>query len=268
MKNFFENDYRTAEDQKVTWLSHLPLGSTLSFYSQAYKIVNSSAKNALKGNYEDSDWCKSSTDILQAAEYSGGKIEVNGIENLKDLKKPVVFVGNHMSTLETFLLPGIIVPYSRLSFVIKDSLVNAPIFGPVMRAVNPILVTRTNVRQDLKTVLQQGQDNLKKGFSICIFPQSTRMPVFNEALFNSLGAKLAKRAEVDLIPIAVKTDFWKTGHIIKDIGRIDTKAEIKISFGKKLSLDDGVKVVHKQTVEFIKSHLTSWGLNCINDRNI
>lgn len=37
---------------------------------------------------------------------------------------PVVFVSNHMSTLETFVFPCIIAPVMKVTFVVKDSLVN------------------------------------------------------------------------------------------------------------------------------------------------
>ena len=37
----------------------------------------------------------------------------------RGLDGPAVIVGNHMSTLETFALPGLVVPFKPLTFVVK-----------------------------------------------------------------------------------------------------------------------------------------------------
>jgi len=47
--------------------------------------------------------------------------------------------------------------------------------------------------------------------SVLIFPQTTRDLRFDPNKFNTLGIKLAKRAKVPVIPVAVKTDAWGMG---------------------------------------------------------
>ena len=49
--------------------------------------------------------------------------------------------------------------------------------------------------------------------SVLIFPQTTRELFFDPKKFNTLGIKLAKRAKVPVIPIAVKTDAWWHGQM-------------------------------------------------------
>ena len=63
---------------------------------------------------------------------------------LRHLDGPVVIIANHMSMLETVLIPGLVVPVNELAIVVKESLLRYPLFGPVMRAVKPIAVTRRN----------------------------------------------------------------------------------------------------------------------------
>src|SRR4030043_2323348 len=138
------------------------------------------------------------------------------MQNISKSEGPVLFIGNHMSTLETMVLPCIIAPHREVTFVVKESLVKHPLFGDVMRSRNPIVVGRTDPRKDLEAVMNGGMDLLSKGISIVIFPQSTRSVEFIPEEFNSLGVKLAKKAGVKVVPIAIKTDFWGNGKLIKE----------------------------------------------------
>jgi 1-acyl-sn-glycerol-3-phosphate acyltransferase len=45
-----------------------------------------------------------------ALENVGVRFEITGLDNLKSFEGPAVFIANHMSTLETFVLPP---SYSR-----------------------------------------------------------------------------------------------------------------------------------------------------------
>ena len=93
------------------------------------------------------------------------------MENITKSPGSVLFISNHMSTLETMILPSIIGPHKELTFVVKESLVKHPLFGDVMRSRNPIVVGRTDPRKDLEAVMNGGVDLLNNGISIVIFPQ-------------------------------------------------------------------------------------------------
>jgi 1-acyl-sn-glycerol-3-phosphate acyltransferase len=138
------------------------------------------------------DWSHNSLEVLHALEAVGVRIEITGTDHFSRLEGPCVFIGNHMSTLEAFVLPTIIQPLKRVAFVVKKSLVEYPIFGHLMRSRNPIVVGRTNPREDLKAVFDGGVERLRSGISIVVFPQKTRSALFDPAAFNSIGVKLAK----------------------------------------------------------------------------
>jgi 1-acyl-sn-glycerol-3-phosphate acyltransferase len=70
----------------------------------------------------------SSYRIFQNIENCSGKIFIDGMEYIKKAEGPVVFVSNHMSTLETFVFPCIIVPIKKMTYVIKDVLISIPAF--------------------------------------------------------------------------------------------------------------------------------------------
>lgn len=196
---------------------------------------------------------------LRVTEGAGGVVEVGGLEHVAGVSGPVVFVGNHMSTLETLLLPGLILPFKDVAFVVKQSLLDYPIFGKIMRAVKQIAVARVNPRDDLKVVLTQGEALLRAGVSVVVFPQATRSVEFDVEAFNSLGVKLAARAGVPVVPLALKTDFMGNGRVFKDLGYVDHRKTIHFEFGAPLEVTGNGREAHEAIVAFITAHLRQWG---------
>jgi 1-acyl-sn-glycerol-3-phosphate acyltransferase len=213
---------------------------------------------AKKGIYTEGDWAKSSLDILRALELSGVELEVSGMEHVCSSTEPCVFIGNHMSTLETFILPTLIAPYRSATFVVKNSLVDYPLFKWVMRSRNPIVVNRTNPRDDLKTVLNDGCDRLAHGMSVIVFPQTTRTNDFNPENLNSVGVKLARKAGVPIIPIALKTDAWNNGQLLKDFGVIDPQKKVHFEFGQPIDSSIKAADIQEKIVDFIQTRLQGW----------
>ncbi|MCI0469003.1 MAG: 1-acyl-sn-glycerol-3-phosphate acyltransferase [Nitrospirae bacterium] len=231
---------------------------TIYTHCSTVKIVLSGSHKAKRGRYDTAEWIKSSLDSFHSLEGAGVRFEIEGINNFRDLKDPCVFIANHMSTLETFILPCIIAPFKDVTFVVKEALINYPVFKHMMRSRNPITVTRTNPRKDLKAVLGGGVERLKAGLSIIIFPQATRALDIDPAAFNTLGVKLAKRAVVPIIPVALKTDAWNEGRWLKDFGRIDPSRRAHFAFGEPIIVKESGDDEHQQVINFIQGRLKEW----------
>jgi 1-acyl-sn-glycerol-3-phosphate acyltransferase len=195
---FASDSYDTDENTPRYFLDKLLINTRWVFVFKYIMLVLKSRKIALKGLYDRKAWASTSIVSFRHIEGCGGRFHMTGLNNIRDCKGPAVFVSNHMSTLETMVFPGIIAPVKEVTFVVKESLVNHPLFGPVMRARNPILVTRKNLREDLEVVMRKGQEFLANGTSIVIFPQSTRSVKFIPEEFNTLGVRLAGKAGVPL----------------------------------------------------------------------
>lgn len=231
---------------------------SFKFYMHMLKVVWVSGNLAKKHKYSGNDWVTSSLGMLDALELAGVRVHVQGVANFINLDSPCVFIGNHMSTLETFILPCLIQPHKDVTFVVKESLVNYPHFGWVLRARDPVVVKRQNPREDLATVLKEGAARLAAGRSIIIFPQSTRSPVLDLKLFNSIGVKLARNAQVPVVPVALKSDAWGCGRILKDFGPIYPQIPVHFKFGEPIIFTDAGKEAHQQVINFISSHLETW----------
>ncbi len=257
--DFFKTDsYHTDENTPRFLMDKLVFNTRLFFMVKFLVIVLKARHESLKGRYDREAWAKSSINIFKLIEGCGGRFHLTGLDNLRKCQGPVVFVSNHMSTLETMVFPCIIDPLLRTTFVIKDSLISHPFLGPVLRSNNPIVVSRSNSREDLKKVLNEGMKLLAEGTSIIIFPQNTRKVNFVPKEFNTLGAKLAAKAKVQIIPVAIKTDFWENGKYLKDLGPIRRKKPIYMAFGEPLSITGSGKEENNQVIEFISSHLAKW----------
>jgi 1-acyl-sn-glycerol-3-phosphate acyltransferase len=228
------------------------------FYWKDVDIVFRASAKAKRSHYDTAEWAKSSLEVLRALEHVGVQIEITGIDNFTNLDCPCVFVANHMSTLETFVLPSIIAPFREVTFVVKQSLVDYPVFKYVMRSRDPVTVLRTNARTDLKAVLEGGTERLKAGKSIIIFPQTTRMVDLEPASFNTVGVKLAKKADVPVVAIALKTDAWGNGRYFKDFGKIDPSKRVFFAFGEPLLVKGRGAEEHEEIIKFITAKLKVW----------
>lgn len=250
--------YDTPVKEKLTLWDKMLLDSRLYFTLKYAGIVFSTRSEARKGNYDTKAWSDSSYYIFRFIEKTGGVFHLSGMDNIDKSDGPVLFIANHMSTLETMILPCIIAPKRELTFVVKDSLVRHPLFGDVMRSRNPVIVGRTDPRKDLEAVMNGGMDLLSKGTSVVIFPQSTRNLEFNPDDFNSLGVKLAKKAGVKVVPVALKTDFWGNGKVIRELGPIDSSKHIYFRFGEPIQVTGNGKAENQQIIGFITKALEEW----------
>ena len=258
-KGFFSSDtYSTDKNTRRYFADRAMLGSRWFFIIKFLALVFKSRSIALAGKFDTKEWANTSIDILKLIERCGGRFDINGLSNIKNCQGPAVFIGNHMSILETMVFPGIIASAKEVTFVVKDSLVKNSVFGPVMRARDPIVVNRKDTREDFKTVMIEGQEFLQKGVSVVIFPQSTRRVEFVSKEFNSLGVKLARAANVQVIPFALKTDFWENGKYVRDLGPIKRRRPIHITFGQPFSIKGNGKEENRRIIDFITSHLKEW----------
>jgi len=228
----------------------------------ALNIIGRCSWHHVRRRLNSAKWADACMASLNFAEGLGSVVTIEGFGQRAAHEGPVVYVSNHMSTFETMSYPTILITFGDIAIILKKSLADIPVVGAAARAVGCIPVTRKNARDDLKTVLEQGADRVSKGMSVLIFPQGTRRSVFECKRFNSLGAKLAERVNVPLVPLAVQSDFLGTGKWkwLRDFGSVDPARPVRFACGPVLSPGLGAKAMHEQSVAFIAARLASWGL--------
>lgn len=205
---------------------------------------------------EERIW-KLSFQILMDCEAVGAQIEIAGMRHLQSLGRSGVFIGNHMSSLETMVLLCMLRPFMKSTYVIKDELTRYPAVKHLTKEMRAITVSRSNPAADLKKVISEGSERLAEGWSVIVFPQATRAVKFDAEGFNTLGLRLARKAGAPVVPLALKTDFWSNGKRIKDIGRIRPEKRIHFEFGEPFEVGN-VKADHQRVMAFIQDRLSVW----------
>lgn len=158
---------------------------------------------------------------------AGTKITVIGKENMPN--EAALYVGNHRSYFDILLM---YVQCERLTgFVAKDSIEKVPSLRVWMRYLYCLFLNRDDARQGLKTILT-AIEYVKKGVSICIFPEGTRnsgeelsMLPFKEGSF-----KIATKTGCPIVPVAINN----SAEIFENHMPALRKAHVVIEYGKPI----------------------------------
>jgi 1-acyl-sn-glycerol-3-phosphate acyltransferase len=247
--------YDTPEDLKYGLFSKVDI----LFYLRLWRVIHNAAQHLSK-DFTPDNWKIYSYAAHALVEAHRGKIHITGLENVKNVQQPCVYVANHMSLVETFMIPVLLLDFSDVTIILKEDLMKYPSLGKLLKALKPICVARKNPREDLQLVLKEGAKSLQeKKRSLLIFPQSTRTPEFNPSDFNTLGVKLAQRNNVPCVPIALKTDFLTPGKIVRDLGKIDPSKHLHFKIGKPVTVTkENSRQVHADICNFISSSIEEW----------
>ncbi len=259
MENAFNTDYyHTPDSVKRCLADRLLLGSRLWGFYQVAKVVFRCVHDIKAGTICREKYAGFGFEMVRIFEHCGAKMTFSGLNNISAVDGPVVFIGNHMSLLETMVLPGLIMPRRNMTFVIKQSLEDMAVFGTIMKAMNTITVGRSNPKDDFRKVIEDGKDRLANGMSVVIFPQSTRSDRFDPTQFNTIGIKLARAAGVPIIPFALKTDFLANGRFMRDFGPFKRNRPVYFHFDQPLTVEGTGKDQHNAIISLIQQKLQEW----------
>ena len=167
-----------------------------------YRAKRFKAAGKIKEHDEVTDmvahgWAKS---LLRAA---GAKVVVHGEEKIpKD--QAVLFVSNHQGNFDIPLLMGHIT--APKAFVAKIEMLKMPILRTWMKHMNCVFMDRSDIRQSL-TVINQSAKYLKEGYSTVLFPEGTRSKGAEMIDFKGGSLKLATKAGVPIVPVAIKGSY-------------------------------------------------------------
>jgi 1-acyl-sn-glycerol-3-phosphate acyltransferase len=116
-----------------------------------------------------------------------------------DPRRPYVFVANHESNADPFLVA--MVPW-EMKWLSKKSIFDIPLLGWMMRVAGDVEVDRGN-KESSRQALVEMRDRLDRKLSIIVFPQGTRSRDGTVGPFREGAFRLAIEAGVDVVPLAV-----------------------------------------------------------------
>jgi 1-acyl-sn-glycerol-3-phosphate acyltransferase len=166
---------------------------------------------------------------------------------------PVLFVSNHQGYGDIFAFLGI-VTNKQFGFIAKESLRRLPIFGKWVVRIKSLFLSRNDARAAL-AVFKQGEEWLKEGFSLVIFPEGTRSRSETMGHFKKGSLRLAVRAGVPVVPVSISGTwrlFEERGYVRSGDVRfyihpaIETKG---ISKAEAADLADSVEAIIKGKID-------------------
>lgn len=160
-------------------------------------------------------WCQFS--LWWARIACGIEYKIIGAENIPP--GSYIILAKHQSAWETLFLQAKFYP---AAVVVKRELLWIPFFGWALRFSDPIAINRAEPSSALKSLLRLGDEKLKAGGRIAIFPEGTRtLPGDTNTDYSVGGAMLACRSKATVIPMAHNAgDFWPRSTLIKRPGLI------------------------------------------------
>jgi 1-acyl-sn-glycerol-3-phosphate acyltransferase len=194
--------------------------------------------------------------VLQLARYICGlRYRIRGVENIP--AESCIFFVKHSSAFETF---GSLAVFPRCCWVLKKELLWVPFFGWTLIPLDSIAIDRSRGGIAVKQVISQGIDRLKRGISVVVFPEGTRMPAGTTKRYGISGTLLAQESEAPIVPVAHNAGyFWPR----RGLGVIP--GEIDIVIGKPVVANGREpREINKEIQDWIESEVTKLSTNLSN----
>jgi 1-acyl-sn-glycerol-3-phosphate acyltransferase len=129
-----------------------------------------------------------------------------------------VVLSKHQSAWETLAFQMIFPPQV---LIIKRELLYIPFFGWGLAMLSPIAINRRGGMRAVRQMLEQGQDRLRHGFWVIVFPEGTRVAPGSRAKYQSSGAAIAVHAGVPVLPVAHNAGaVWPRNAFLKRPGLV------------------------------------------------
>jgi 1-acyl-sn-glycerol-3-phosphate acyltransferase len=123
---------------------------------------------------------------------------IEGAEAI-DPMKPYVFVANHSSFTDVFLVARL--PW-EMKWLAKKSIFSIPLLGWQLRAAGDVPIVRGD-RESAQEAVEEMRKRLARGLSMILFPEGTRSPDGSLGEFRDGAFRLAIEAGVDVVPLAI-----------------------------------------------------------------
>ena len=131
---------------------------------------------------------------------NGVDLNVVGDENLKK-KRPAVFIFNHRNNFDPVIVGALV--KDNWTGVGKKELQNDPVMGTLGKLVDTVFIDREDPKAAVES-LKQAEELAKKGLSVVIAPEGTRLDTRSVGPFKKGPFRLAMSAGVPIVPIVIR----------------------------------------------------------------
>jgi len=131
---------------------------------------------------------------------NGVDLNVVGDENLKK-KRPAVFIFNHRNNFDPVIVGALV--KDNWTGVGKKELQNDPVMGTLGKLVDTVFIDREDPKAAVES-LKQAEELARKGLSVVIAPEGTRLDTRSVGPFKKGPFRLAMSAGVPIVPIVIR----------------------------------------------------------------
>jgi len=138
------------------------------------------------------------TPVLLAA--SGVNLNVIGRENLT-AKRPAVFIFNHRNNFDPVITSALV--RDNFTGVGKKELASDPVVGTLGRLTDTVFIDRDDT-QSAVTELHKVEDLARKGLSVVMAPEGTRLDTTEVGPFKKGPFRIAMTAGIPIVPVVIR----------------------------------------------------------------
>ena len=136
-------------------------------------------------------------------------------------KTPCILLVKHQSTWETLWAQTLTSPQTTM---VKRELLRIPFWGWAYALTRPIAIDRAAPGAALRQFIETGRDRLRRGMTVTLFPEGTRLPPGATRKFQRGGAALAVATGAPVVVIAHNAGrFWPARGFLKHSGVVDVE---------------------------------------------
>ena len=128
------------------------------------------------------------------------RVKIKGNENI-DPKKSYIFVANHQSMFDIFLIYGYL--NTKFKWIMKMELRRTPIFGKACESMGHIFVDRSSPIRAQKSLETAKSRLLQGNNSIFLFPEGTRSANGKIGRFKRGAFTIARDLHLPIIPVTI-----------------------------------------------------------------
>lgn len=189
------------------WGAIIPIIYSPAFITRNPKLADHGAKM----------WAIGSLWMLK--KFCGIEHEIRGLEKLP--KEPCIIACKHQSMWETIVMHLVL---HHPVYAYKKELQKIPFYGWYLKVMSGIKVDRRGGTSALKDLIKQTKSYLKKGQTIVLFPQGTRVPVggsVEKYPYQAGVTALYLSCDVKVVPAALNSGvYWPKHKAKKNPGKI------------------------------------------------
>ena len=141
------------------------------------------------------------------------KIIIKGKENIINNEKFFI-ASSHQSMFETFYLQTI---FNSPIFILKNELLQIPIFGWYLKKIGSISVNRNKITKDNLGFIEKIKNSIQNSNRpVLIFPQATRVLPDDRVPFKKGVGRIYKELGIKCQPVAINSGrVWQKNNVLK-----------------------------------------------------